>query len=205
MRKTLLVFTLVLAAVVAAPGAAAPPADVTISASKPVVVTGQSVTLSGTISSKQSGQPVIIKAQAVGKTVFSDLATVTTGDKGTWSYVATPTIQTTFQAMWMTSASQMLTIKVRPKVVLSLVSAATRRFSVAVTGDHSFQGKYVLVQRVTPNGATAVKRVTLDATSSATFRVRLHARVWRLRAVIPTSQAAPGYITGMSNVLRFRR
>lgn len=205
MRKTLLVFSLVAATIAAAPGATAPPADVTISASRPIVVTGQTVTLSGTISSKQSGQPVIVKGQAVGKTVFSDLATVTTGDKGAWSYVATPTIETTYQATWMTSASQTLTIKVRPKVALALVSAATRRFSVTVTGDHSFQGKFVLVQRLTPNGVISFKRVTLDANSSATFSVRLHARVWRLRAVIPTSQAAPGYITGMSNVVRFRR
>jgi len=48
-----------------------------------------------------------------------------------------------------------------------------------------------------------LKHVTLDASSSATFSVRLHHGRLRLRAVMPTSQAVPGYIAGMSNVVTF--
>jgi hypothetical protein len=50
-----------------------------------------------------------------------------------------------------------------------------------------------------------LKKVTLDASSSATFRVRLHHGRNRLRVVMPTSQTAPGYITGMSKVLTVSR
>jgi hypothetical protein len=46
--------------------------------------------------------------------------------------------------------------------------------------------------------------VTLDSNSSATFHVRLHGRS-RLRVVMPTTQAAPSYITGFSNIVRVHR
>jgi hypothetical protein len=50
-----------------------------------------------------------------------------------------------------------------------------------------------------------LKKVTLDAGSSATFRVRLHHGRNRLRVVMPTSQTAPGYITSMSKTLMVNR
>jgi hypothetical protein len=57
------------------------------------------------------------------------------------------------------------------------------------------------VQRLSSTGPVTLKKVTLDANSSASFRVRLHQGRSRLRVVMPSSQTAPGYITGMSNVL----
>jgi hypothetical protein len=58
---------------------------------------------------------------------------------------------------------------------------------------------------VTSLGSLNVKRVVLNADSKATFKVRLSQKRTRLRAVLPTSQAAPGYITGFSNFLTVRR
>ena len=55
------------------------------------------------------------------------------------------------------------------------------------------------------DGVTTLKKVTLDTSSSATFRVRLHKGRSRLRVVMPTSQTAPGYITGTSKVLTVHR
>jgi hypothetical protein len=74
-----------------------------------------------------------------------------------------------------------------------------------VTAARSFAGKFVNVQRLTSSGAATLKKVTLDSSSSATFRVRLHSGRNRLRFVMPTSQAAPGYISGMSKVLTVSR
>jgi hypothetical protein len=54
-------------------------------------------------------------------------------------------------------------------------------------------------------GSACGNKVTLDASSSATFTVRLHHGSSRLRVVMPTSQTEPGYITGMSNVLTVTR
>jgi hypothetical protein len=58
---------------------------------------------------------------------------------------------------------------------------------------------------LTSTGTLTLKKVTLNASSSATFHVRLHAGLNRLRIVMPSSQTAPGYITGYSKVLRVRR
>src|SRR5204862_6593558 len=92
-------------------------------------------------------------------------------------------------------------VRVRPRVALSLVSKTSTKgtFSVRVTGDRSFSGKYVLVQRMSATGPSTIKHVVLGAGSSATFTIRLPRRA-RVRVVMPTSQTAPGYIAGYSNV-----
>ena len=63
----------------------------------------------------------------------------------------------------------------------------------------------VIGDQLEPLRVTTLKKVTLDSSSSATFRVRLHHGRSRLRVVMPTSQAAPGYITGISKALTVRR
>jgi hypothetical protein len=78
-------------------------------------------------------------------------------------------------------------------------------FSTKATAARSFAGKFVLVQRLSSTGVATLKKVTLDASSSATFRVRLHHGRNRLRVVMPSSQTASGYITGMSKVLTVSR
>jgi hypothetical protein len=93
-------------------------------------------------------------------------------------------------------------VKVRPKIMLVLVSRTARRgnFGVQVEGAHSFEGKRVLVQRLTSSGPTTVKRVVLDSSSSGTFTLRLPKTRSRVRVVMPVAQAAPGYLAGYSNV-----
>ena len=92
-------------------------------------------------------------------------------------------------------------MKVRPLITLTLVNASNGTFSTKVTAARSFAGKFVLVQRLSSTGLVTLKKVTLDANSAASFRVRLHRGRSRLRVVMPSSQTAPGYITGTSNVL----
>src|SRR5712692_10247738 len=205
MKKTTLFLLALLGLVVSGSVGAAPSPSVTIAASRPIVVYGQSVTLSGTVSSHKAGETVTLASESLGKSAFSDFATATTTTHGTWNAVAKPTIQTMYRASWMTTTSQDVTVKVRPLVQLKLISAAHGSFSVTVTGDRAFTGQYVLVQRFTSTGVIVVQHVTLDTSSSATFTVRLHRGLSRLRAVFPTSQAAPGYITGTSNVVTVRR
>jgi hypothetical protein len=186
--------------VVAATSTAKPP-PVTISASPPIVTNGSSVTLSGKIADNTAGQTVTVLAEPSGASSFSTLGSVTTTAGGQWSDAVKPTIETTYEASWMNNTSSTMTVKVRPLITLSLVSKTSGTFSVKVSGARSFAGKFVLVQRLSSTGATNLKKVTLDANSAATFTVRLHHGSSRLRAVMPTSQTEPGYITGMSNVL----
>jgi hypothetical protein len=98
-----------------------------------------------------------------------------------------------------------VTVKVRPLITLTLVNHATGTFSVKVTAARAFGGKVVNVQRLTSTGVVTLKKVTLDSSSSATFRVRLHSGRNRLRVVMASSQTAPGYISGMSKVLTVTR
>ena len=188
-----------LLAVTAAGNAAAP--SVTISASRPSVVYGGSVSLSGKIAASSAGQTVNVLAEPSGASAFSALASVTTTAGGHWSEDVKPTIETSYQATWTSATSSTVTLKVRPLITLTLVNASNGTFSTKVTAARSFAGKFALVQRLSSTGPLTLKKVTLDANSSASFRVRLHQGRSRLRVVMPSSQTAPGYITGMSSVL----
>lgn len=190
---------------VAAVAAAAPPA-VTISLSRPAVVYGNSITLSGKVSDNKAGKSVQVMAEPYPSTSFSPLGSpVTTTSGGHWTDVVKPTIQTSYQATWNSATSSTVTVKVRPLLTLTLDKLSTGTFSTKATAARSFAGKFVLVQRLSSTGATMLKKVTLDGSSSATFHVRLHHGRNRLRVVMPTSQTAPGYITGMSKALTVNR
>jgi hypothetical protein len=209
MRKTLTILLALIGVVLVATsaGTAARSKAVTIKVSQPVVVYGASVTLSGKVSMPQSGQKVDVLAQPVGTTSLSTLATVDTTAGGQWTFAVKPTIQTMYEAKWKGETSSTVDVKVRPAIKLTLDSISGRigTFTTTATAARSFAGKFVLVQRLTSTIPVTVKKVTLNSSSSATFHVRLHHGHSRLRVVMPTSQAAPGYITGFSNVLTVRR
>src|SRR2546421_6808640 len=123
MRKTLVaLFTAGLLALLASVGTAAPPQTVTISASRPSVVFGKSVTLSGKVSAGKAGENVSVLAEPFGATAFAALATVQTVPGGHWSEVVKPTIETSYQAMWKGATSSTVSVKVRPLITLTLVN-----------------------------------------------------------------------------------
>lgn len=206
MRKQLpFVAALTVTLLVAAVAAAAPPA-VTISLSRPTVVYGGNVTLSGKISDSKAGQSVQVMAKPYPATSFSPLGSpITTTAGGHWSDLIKPTIATSYEATWKNATSSTVSVKVRPLITLALVDLSTGSFSTKVTAARSFAGKFVLVQRLSSTGVATLKKLTLDSNSSATFHVRLHHGSNRLRVVMPTSQTSPGYITGMSKVLTVNR
>jgi len=206
MRRNVAFLAAVAVTLLVAAGATAARPAVTISLSRPIVVYGSSVTLSGKVSDNKAGESVQVMTQASPATSFSALGSpITSTAGGHWSDVVKPTIQTSYQATWKGATSGTVTVKVRPLITLTLVNPANGTFSTKVTAARSFTGKSVNVQRLTPTGALTVKKVKLDSNSSATFRVRLHAGSNRLRVVMPSSQAAPGYINGASKVLKVTR
>jgi hypothetical protein len=202
MRRVLLLAAALAAFTVVGIAAAGKPANVSISAARPAVVYGSSVKLSGTVSNHQAGEHVLVLGRPYAVTTFAQVGAVDTAAKGAWSYMATPQIETSYKAAWNATLSRAVTVKVRPLIRLALSSRTARRgtFTVEVHGNRPFSGKYVLVQRLTPSGARTVKHATLDAGSSATFTIRLPQHRARVRVVMPSSQAAPGYIAGYSNV-----
>ena len=202
MRKSLAFLAAVATATVVVAGATAAKPAVTISASRPTVVYGGSVALSGKVSTNAAGESVQVMADAYPATTFSALSPISTTAGGNWTDTVTPTVQTSYQAHWKGATSRTVTVKVRPMISLTLVSLANGTFSTKVTAARPFTGKFVNVQRLTSFGAVTMKKVKLDSSSSATFHVRLHPGRNRLRVVMPTAQAAPGYVIGTSKVLR---
>jgi hypothetical protein len=202
MRRFVLLVATVSACVLVGLAAAAKPRSVTISLSKPIVVYGGSVTLSGKVSNHQSGELVGVMNRELGTPAYAPLTVATTAAGGAWSSSVSPQIQTSYKAQWGTAFSKGVTVKVRPRITLTLDSRTARRgtFSVQVEGNRPFTGKRVLIQRLTADGPIAVKRARLDASSSATFTLRLPRHHARVRVVMSASQTAPGYIAGYSNV-----
>jgi len=201
MRKILLLAVAASTLAVVGTAAAVKPAT-SIALSKSTVVYGGTVKITGVVSSHQAGTEVRVLERAYGASTFSQVALVNTTTGGQWSYTASPAILTRYQAQVGNAMSRTVMVKVRPKIVLELMSRTVRRgtFVVTANGGRPFTGKYVLVQRLTSSGPTTIKPVKLGAASSATFTIRLPKRRVRVRAVMPTSQAAPGYIAGYSNV-----
>lgn len=202
MRRILLLAAALAAFSVVGIAAAGKPASVSISAARPAVTYGGSVKLFGTVSNHQAGEHVLVLGRPYAVTAFTSVGSSDTTAKGAWTFMASPQIETSYKAMWNATMSRVVTVKVRPRIVLALSSRTARRgtFTVEVNGARSFSGKYVLVQRLTPSGAATVKHVTLGAGSSATFAIRLPRHRARVRVVMPSSQAAPGYIAAASNV-----
>src|SRR5436853_1264774 len=134
MRKTLVpLVTAGLVPLLASVGTAATPQTVTISASRPSVVFGKSVTLSGKVSTGKAGENVSVLAEPFGTTAFAALTPVQTVSGGHWSELVKPTIETSYQAKWKSATSSTVSVKVRPLITLALVSEASGRFSTNVS------------------------------------------------------------------------
>jgi hypothetical protein len=205
MKKALPI--LVLAAMCAAPAAAAPP-SLSLKAAPTVVTYGGTTTLSGVLSTQKAGESIDIQAQECGQNAFKKTATATTTTGGAYSYAAKPTIDTTYQAKLKGSTSASVAVKVAP--VLTLKKLALGKFSVSVTAAQSFTGKYVVFQRLRRTKWVTLKKVTLGTAktttaptqvTSASFKVKMPAGL-RVRSVLPAAQAATCYLGAKSKVVR---
>ena len=80
------------------------------------MVAGQAVTLSGTISTRRSGETVTIFHAPHGQTSLIQLAVVLTGTGGTFSFNTAPSILTSYEARWGSAMSAQVAVQVKPKV-----------------------------------------------------------------------------------------
>jgi plastocyanin len=174
-----------------------PAPAITLSSSTTTVVYGGSATLSGAVSSKLASEPVTLTAQAFGKSTQS-IDQVTTTANGNYQFTVSPTIQTTYQSHWRTADSPTLTVNVAPRIGFSRSGSL---FIVKATSDLSYSGHFVWVQRHFSYGWKSVKRVFLGSNSRAVFGLKVpHGRTL-LRMVMPTGQAGPGYVAGLSRTI----
>jgi plastocyanin len=180
----------------------APAANVTLQSGASTIVYGDSTTISGAVTNQLTNEPVTLSSQPFGKGTQS-LAATTTSANGTFSFPVSPTIQTSYQAHWRTTASPSVSVNVAPRVGFG---QSGRLYVAKVTSDIGYSGHFVWVQRKTPYGSFRnVKRIYLGAASRAVFRVNIPKGRSILRLVLPADQAGPGYVQGLSRLIAVKR
>ena len=182
-----------------------PPPAVTVGVSLPIIVYGQQVVLSGTVSSGNSNEKVTLYQQPYPQTSFAEMTTVLTTTGGAWNLVLSPSpkILTQYQAKWNGRTSVTVGVQVRPRIRLSYRNG---RFATAVQSATSHAGRSVQAQRLSRFGQwVTVKRVRLGGKSTAVFRLRLPKGKSRIRVAMSVNQAGAGYLAGYSPTITVRR
>jgi plastocyanin len=179
------------------------PPTLTLAASAPIVTFGTKVTLSGVVSSHKAGEQVTIYYQPYPQPNLIQRATLLTGDGGTFSFIVAPQILTTYQAAWKGAYATPTTVQVQPKLSLGRRSG----WLVHVYGARSFAGRTVKLQRLsTATGQwVTLKRVFLDAHSSARFQLKLPKGLNQLRLTMSVNQAGAGYLGVVGPPIKYRQ
>jgi plastocyanin len=195
----------------------AAPATLTLSASPRALNYGTTTTLSGALSTGLANQKIEILGQACGENAAKVIGNVNTTASGAFTFPTPTTLNTSYQVRYKpagaTITSSAVPVSVRPLVKLK--RNASHRFSVQVFTAQSFVGKAVVFQRwvASKHRWTTVKTVFLGSrnasttpvagstVSAVTFGARVKSRL-SLRAVLPSGQAGPCYITAKSPTIR---
>ena len=209
MNRLIASLTAIVAVALAGAASAAAP-SVTLKATPTVVVYSGSSTLSGVLSTQRTGQTITIQAQECGKTKFGAAGNAKTVTGGAFSFVAKPTINTTYRAKYKSANSAPVAVSVKPSLRLNKLSKS--RYRVALAAGVSFAGKYVNFQRYIRSSRKwkTVTRITFatgqpsgpapTTVSLGTKRIALKTRA-RVRAMLPQAQAGC-YLTTTSNSVR---
>src|SRR5437660_1797929 len=127
---------------------------------------GRKATVTGTLVSKQAGTALKVFAQQCGETKAKQVATITSGTGGAFSYPAAPLMATAYTVTSKNLSSPAATVKVVP--VVRLARAGKHRYAVRISAAQSFAGKFVSFQRFRASVKhwRGVKRVFLRANST---------------------------------------
>ena len=100
-----------------------------------IVIYGGASTLSGALSTQQSGQAIDVFAQQCGTPAPSKLMAVQTATAGAYTAVVKPLMNTAYTAKDKALSSTAVTVRVRPS--LRLAKVAAHRFSLRVSAASS--------------------------------------------------------------------
>jgi|1186.fasta_scaffold25821_1 hypothetical protein len=171
----------------------------TITASRAITTCCQPVRLSGTVSTQEAGQSVVILAREHDDVSAIPVRFVQTDANGDWSVTVRPSVKTTYRAQAGDEPSSGVTVNVRPRVGLGHHG---RVWTIKVTGRDTFAGSLVLLQRRAGSRWITVQHVILNLNSAARFKANMHHGKWTLRAYVPSRETGPGYLAGTSHTLR---
>lgn len=181
-----------------------PPPAVSIGASQPIVSFGTAIHITGVVSSGKTNEKVDVYSQPYPQGSFSQVTTVLTTAGGAYDYIVKPAILTSFQVRWRGIASQTVTIGVSPSI--SLTRNRFGVFFTRATASISLAGHFVYVERLTRFGQwVAIEKLKLGGRSGRLFKLHLARGTSRLRILMSTNQAGPGFVFGTSRTLAVRR
>ena len=179
------------------------PPTLTLAVSQPSIVYGTKVTLTGTISSHAAGQQVTIYYRPYPQPNLIQRTTLLTAAGGAFSFLVEPQVLTTYQASWSGAFATPVTVQVRPHLSLGRSGA----WLVHVSGGRSFAGRSVQLQRL--NASTGqwvtLRKVELDARSSARVALTLPKGVNKLRLTMSVNQAGAGYLGAIGPTITWRQ
>ncbi len=181
------------------------PPTLTFAASSQYVVFGDKVTLNGIVSNHKGGEQVTIYYQPYPQPNLIEKATVLTAADGTYSFIVSPTIATSYQASWKGAYATPTSVQVQPKLTLG----RNNGWIIHVAAGASFAGRSVQLQRL--NRLTGqwvtLKKVMLNSKSSA--RVLLNPKLPKglnqLRVTMSVNQAGAGFLGAISATVKYRQ
>jgi len=178
------------------------PPSLGLAASTPIATFGDRVTLTGAVSNRKAGETVTIWYRPYPQPNFIQRATLLTGDGGTFSFLASPQILTTYTASWKGAFSTPASVEVHPKISLGVSDG----WRVKVWGGRSFAGRAVQFQRLNPLTGqwVTLRKPLLDRSSSAHIHYQLPKGINRVRAAMSVNQAGAGYLGSFSRVVAWR-
>jgi plastocyanin len=173
---------------------------VTLAASRTIGIFGDSMTLSGTVSSKAAGEKVTVVAHPVGLPETRTDVTTTAG--GNWSLLVQPRVKTTYQAVYDTATSASKTITLRPRLTFQKVGR--HQYLVVVLASHSMAGKQIQIARWAAGRWLVFRTATIGSiartsTTSVVYFTTVVRSGTKLRAFLPQDQAGSDYFAGHSN------
>jgi plastocyanin len=180
----------------------------TLVASRPRLVYGGHVTLSGVLSSHKVGENVDVFALGCGTSGAVKVASAQTTTNGAFTTSVQPLLNTSYTAKVKSATSPAASVMVRP--LFHLGKLASHRFSHRLSASTTFAGKYSSFQRYTGSRWVALKSVLLRANTTgvsptvlttASFRSAIRIGV-RVRGVVGQAQVGNCYLPAFSNTIR---
>jgi hypothetical protein len=203
MRKVVVSLVAVAAVLLVAAAQASRHPTTTLAVSSLQVIQGDGVTLSGRISDRQAGMDVSILARPFNRGSMARIATVMTGNGGKWSFIAQPSIATTYAASIAGKTSRTIMVGVHPALTMTILSSGAVK--AHVSAGRSFHGKAIELQRFTRSGGwKTFAKSTLGAASSTVFPLSsLPHGALLLRLAMSVNQAGLGYLGGFGSPVKY--
>jgi plastocyanin len=174
---------------------------VTAAVSKRWVTYGQTIQVTGNVSSGRGGQ--VVRVFMTPYAGLQQMKRVLTEAGGTWSFRYRPSVRTEIyaEAGGVLSRSAPL-VYVRPKLTLAVRNGRLGQFSLRARAGASYAGKLAYLQRRVGSRWRIVRRARVGDNGAVRFRASLPRGTMRLRVTMPP---APGYLRGFSNVVTVNR